>query len=47
MDFAGGLELDKSGGVMNAASPLGNVKLMLMNGKQSIISNPLGEIGMQ
>ena len=29
--------LYKPGGVMNAASPLGNIKLMLMNGKQSLL----------
>ena len=37
IDFVGGLGLDKPGGVMNAASPPGNVKLMPMNGKQSLL----------
>ena len=36
IDFVGSLELDKPGGVMDAASPLGNVVLP-MNGKQSIL----------
>jgi len=35
--FVRGLELDKPGGVMNAASPLGNVREMPMNGKQSLL----------
>ena len=37
IDFAGRLELDKPGGVMNAASPLGNVRKMPMNGKHSLL----------
>ena len=36
IDFVESLELDKPGGVMNAASPLGNV-VMPMNGKQSLL----------
>ena len=36
IDFVESLELDKPGGVMNAASPLGNV-VMSMNGKQSLL----------
>jgi len=36
IDFVGGLGLDKPGGVMDAASPLGNV-VMPMNGKQSLL----------
>jgi len=36
IDFVGSLELDKPGGVMNAASPLGNV-VMPMSGKQNIL----------
>jgi len=37
IDFVGRLELDKPGGVINAASPLKNIKLMPMNGKQSLL----------
>jgi len=37
IDFVGGLELDKRGRVMHAASPWKNVKLMPMNGKQSLL----------
>ena len=37
IDSVGGLELDKPGGVINAASPLNNIKLMRMNGKQSLL----------
>ena len=37
IDSVGGLELDKPGGVINAASPLKNIKLMRMNGKQSLL----------
>ena len=37
IDFVGSLGLNKPGGVMNAASRLGNVRVMSMNGKQSLL----------